>query len=152
MHDWNHHIPHTCHPNTTALWHVGRDVALTTTGLEACYRALRLPVDIRILGSPHHVYKDCVLPLKKTALTGSFSVSLTHFVSHCRLVCLHCLVHCPHLCLFSSVLCIVWCPIGMPSPSSFLKRSKDLTLNLDFKELIHSISSHHTGDTPYHIM
>ena len=115
-------------------------------------QALRLPVDIRILGSPRHVYKDCVLPLEKTALTSSFSVFLTHFVSHRHLVHLHCLVHCPRLCSFSSMLCIVWCPIGTPSPSSFLKRLKDLTLNLDFTELIHSISSRHTGDTPYHIM
>ena len=39
---------HTHHPNTTASRHIGRDVASTTTGLEACYRASRLSVDIRI--------------------------------------------------------------------------------------------------------
>ena len=72
---------HTHHPNTTASQHVGCDIASTTTGLEACYRALRLPVDIRILGSAHHVYKDCILPLEKTALPAlSVCLSLISLV------------------------------------------------------------------------
>ena len=87
----------------------------------------------------HHVYKDCILPLEKTALISSFSVSLTHLVSCCRLI------HCPHLCSFSFALCIVWCPAGMPFSSSFLKGSKDLTLNSDFIELVHGVTSRHTA-------
>ena len=82
---------------------------------------------------------------KKTALPGSFSVSLTHFVNRRRLVRLYCLVHRPRLCSFSSALCIVQCPVGTPSLSSFLKRSKDLTLNSDFTELVHGVSSRHSS-------
>ena len=85
---------------------------------------------------------------KKTALPGSFSVSLTHFVNRRRLVRLYCLVHRPRLCSFSSALCIVQCPVGTPSLSSFLKRSKDLTLNSDFTELVHGVSSRHIWSPP----
>ena len=59
---------------------------------------------------------------KKTALPGSFSVLLTRFVYHRRLVRFHCLVHCPCLCSFSSALCIVQCPVGTPSLFLFPKR------------------------------
>ena len=46
------------------------------------------------------------------------------------------------------MLCIIRCPTGTPSSSSFLKRSKDLTLNSDFTELIHGISSCHIWSPP----
>ena len=82
---------------------------------------------------------------KKTALPSSFSVSPTCFVYHCRLIRFRCLVRCPCPCSFSPMLCIVQCPVGTPSLSSFLKRSKDLTLNSDFTELVHGVSSRHSS-------
>ena len=135
--------PHTshCHPNTTALRHASRDVVSTTTGLEACYRASRLPVDIRIPGSPCHVYKDCVLPLEKTAFYQLFQcvslislvvvVSFVFIVSFVVLISVH----------SHSRSVSFGAPLARPPSPSFLKGSTDLTLDSGFTELVPGVLS-----------